>query len=270
MLAPEWIIAMKHCNSMDLGVEEMKDTMLADPALKHQCAFPFFDLPSELRLRIYEMVLLQSTTIDLDPTNYRTTAPLIRCFLVSKRMHDEATRVFYGSNTFRIFPIHGRFFHHKSPLLARLPSHYRCLITKLELRLGPGWTKPPRSWTMDGRLGLENVAKVRTLKIFVQCDPASDPIFEGFRVGQDFYTDFCVDLVRSFVSQVPSLREVEFDAWSPVKKSSPLMHSLLVEVKGLEKRISWGPERKWDAIVEANDISIIQFLQNMRLGRSQQ
>ena len=255
---------MKNCNSVDDKMEEIEETTMAGTS----STFPFFNLPSELRLRIYEMALVTTTTIDLDPSNYRTIAPLIRCFLVSKRMHDEAAGVFYGFNTFRLFPVHGRFFHAKSPLLARLPSHYRNLITKLELRLGPGWTKPPRGWVMDDRLGLNAVIKLRTLKIFVQCDPASDPVFEGFRVGQEFYTDFSLDLVRSFVRQVPSLREVEFDAWSPVTKSSPLMHSLLIEIRALDKRITWGPHRKWDTIVEANEVSIIQFLKNMRLGRS--
>lgn len=255
---------MKHCNIAVDTVAEMEITTSAGVSP----AFLFFNLPSELRLRIYEIILVKTTTIDLDPSNCRTIAPLLRCFLVSKRMHDESASVFYGSNTFRLFPVHGRFFHAKLPLLARLPSHYRNSITKLELRLGPGWTKPPRGWTVDDRLGLTGVTNVRTLKIFVQCDPASDPVFEGFRVGQDFYTDFSLDLVRKFVIQVPSLREVEFDAWSPVTKSSPLMRSLLMEVKGLDKRISWGPERKWDTIVEANEISIVQFLKNMRLGRS--
>lgn len=244
------------------GVDERENEEVAT------LPFRFFDLPSELRLRIYEIVLLQPKTIDLDPLNYRAIAPLLRCFHVSKRIHDEAARVFYSRNTFRIFPIHGRFFHTKAPLLARLPPHYRSMITSLELRLGPGWTKPPRGWIMDERLALKDALKLRVLKIFVQCDPASDPIFEGFRIGQDFYTEFSVALVRTLASQVPSLTEIEFDAWSPVKKSSPLMHGLLNEVKSLNKRILWGPERKWDTIVEGNEINIVDFLRKLRLKSS--
>ena len=175
-------------------------------------------------------------------------------------MHDEASRVFYGRNTFRIFPIHGRFFHTKKPLLARLPAQYRAHITKLELRLGPGWTKPPKGWVADDRIGLADAAKARLLKVFVECDPASDMIFEGFRIGQDFYTEFCVDLVRSILAQVSSLREVEFDAYPSVQKTSPLLQGLQNEAKAEQKRITWGPERGWDKIVEVNLANVLQGL----------
>ncbi|KAF2265536.1 hypothetical protein CC78DRAFT_532417 [Lojkania enalia] len=145
--------------------------------------FRFFDLPSELRLRVYELVLLVPKTVDLDPTNHRAISPRLRLFLVSRRMHDETFRVFYGRNTFRVFPVHGRFFHTKAPLLTRLSPRYRNMMTKLELRLGPGWNKPPKGWVADGRLGLIHAEKVRSLKVFVECDPASHEVFEGFRAA---------------------------------------------------------------------------------------
>jgi hypothetical protein len=222
--------------------------------------FRFFDLPYELRFRILELTLLFPKTLDLDPTNYRNIARYLGLFLVSHRMHDEASRVFYARNTFRVFPIHGRFFHTKKPLLARLPPLYRSYITKLELRLGPGWTKPPKGWVADERLGLADAVKVRLLKIFVECDPAGDMIFEGFRIGQDFYTEFCVDLLRSMAMQVPSLQEVEFDAYPSVQKSSPLLLGLTNEVTAQNKKTSWGPERGWDKIVEVSLASVMQTL----------
>lgn len=222
--------------------------------------FRFFDLPYELRFRILELILMFPKTIDLDPTNHRNVARYLAPFLVSHRMHDEASRVFYSRNTFRVFPIHGRFFHTKKPLLMRLPSLYRSYITRLELRLGPGWTKPPKGWVVDDRLGLADAGKVRLLKIFVECDPAGDMIFEGFRIGQDFYTEFCVDLLRSISVQVPSLMEVEFDAYPSVQKSSPLLMGLTNEVKAQNKKTSWGPERGWDKIVEVSLASVMQTL----------
>lgn len=214
--------------------------------------FPFFDLPSELRVKIYGLILVVPKTVDLDPANYRGITSRLRLFLVSKRMHEEAFDVFFGKNAFRLFPVHGRFFHTKLPLLARLPPRYRAAIHTIELRLGPGWTAPPKDWVIDGRLGLRDAVKFRVLKIFVECDPAADPIFEGFRVGHDFYTLFCTDTLRNIFAQVPSLAEVELDAYPSVSKASPLMQALLQEVKSGNKRITWGPERGWenDTIVD--------------------
>lgn len=110
---------------------------------------PFFDLPSEIRIRIYESALLVDRPIDLDPSNYRYIAPRLDMFLTCQRMHDEAYPVFYGGNTFELFPTHGRFFNDKKPLLARLPQRYRATISSLSLRLGPGWSAPPKSWVAD-------------------------------------------------------------------------------------------------------------------------
>ncbi|KAF2815721.1 uncharacterized protein BDZ99DRAFT_457691 [Mytilinidion resinicola] len=208
--------------------------------------FRFFDLPAELRLKILDRVLVLPQTVDLEPDNYRYVAPRLRLFLVSHRMHVEAAECFFGSNTFRVFPIHGRFFHTKKPLLVRLSPRYRALIKTIELRLGPGWTKPPKCWVVDARLGLEQMTKGRLLKIFAECDPASDEIFEGFRAGQDFYTFFCKDLVQNVLEQIPSVVEVQFDAYPSVTKGSPLMQALINEGKARNKRISYGPARGWN------------------------
>jgi len=225
--------------------------------------FRFFDLPSELRLRIYEELLVFPKTIDLDPTNYRTVAPALRLFLVDHRMHDEASRVFYGRNTFRVFPIHGRYINRKHPLLAWFPRKYRALLTRLELRLGPGFTKPPKCWVVDSRLGLAAVKKVYKLKIFVEIDPASNEVFEGWRVGNNFYTEYCVGLLRGLLAQVPSIDDVEFDAYPSVSKDSPLLKGLVEETKLNQKRVAWGPERGWDKIVE---VDLASVLQKMGLG----
>jgi hypothetical protein len=226
--------------------------------------FRFFDMPYELRLRVYEYLLIFNKTLDLDPTNHRTVAPSLRLFYASRRMHEEASHVFYGRNTFRLFPIHGRYINAKWPLFARVPRKYRGLVTRLELRLGPGFTRPPRGWVVDKRLGLAAVAKAYRLKIFVELDPASSEIFEGFRTGdKSFYTEYCVDLLRSVLAQVPTIGEIEFDAYPSVPKSSPLVEGLLAEARLNQKRIAWGPERGWDTIV---DKDLVKVLEKMGLG----
>ncbi|KAH6639205.1 hypothetical protein C7974DRAFT_127503 [Boeremia exigua] len=226
--------------------------------------FRFFDLPYELRLRVYELLLISPKTMDLDPANHRTVAPTLRIFYVCRRMHDEAAHVFYGRNTFRLFPIHGRYINAKYPLFARVPRKYRALITRLELRLGPGFTRPPKGWVVDSRLGLSAVTKAYRLKIFVEIDPASSEIFDGFRTGEkSFYTEYCVGLLRALLAQIPAVGEVELDAYPSVSKDSPLLKGLLEEAKLHQKKITWGPERGWDTIVEKD---LVGILEKMGLG----
>lgn len=183
--------------------------------------FRFFDLPTELRILILEFTLFHPATIDLDPLNTYLIAPLIRIFLVSHRMHTEASQVFYSINTFRLFPIHGRFFHTKQPLLARLPVRYLALITTLELRLGPGWTGPPSGWKIaNPKLRLAQLEAARSFRVFVEFDPASHEVFRGFRKSEDFYTEFCRDLLVGLFAQVGGIEEVHFDAYTSVRQNS--------------------------------------------------
>lgn len=210
----------------------------------------FFDLPAEIRLRIYELVLVQpGNTVDLDPANYRHIRPRLWCFMVCRQMHEEAYRVFYGSpqQPLRLYPVHGRFFHTKKPLLTRLSPQYRRVVNTVELRLGPGWSSPPRCWNTDPALGLKDCKSLRTLKIFIQCDP-SDETFNGFRGRgntKDTYKMFCVALLSSIIDQVPSLDNVEVDAFSAVPSDSPLVNALVAEVHSARKRLLWGPSRDW-------------------------
>ncbi|KAF2708007.1 hypothetical protein K504DRAFT_468399 [Pleomassaria siparia CBS 279.74] len=249
---------------MDDGDGDEEEVVRKPAAAPH---FRFFDLPLELRLRVYEYRLIVPKTIDLDPTNSRSLVPLLRLLLVSHRMHEETYRVFYGSNTFRVFPVHSRFFHTKAPLLARLSPQYRAVITKLEIRLGPGWTKPPRCWMVDGKLGLGDMEKLRLLKIFVEHDPASHPSFEGYGMGDRWYTEFCVGIVKSLVAEMPTVTKVEFDGYPGISQGSPLMQALLDEVKAHDLQITWGPERGWHTI-EAIKVATVQtMMQKLGLDR---
>jgi len=220
-----------------------------ETSAKKKQTFPFLSLPSELRNKIYS-ILFSSTpsVLDLDPSTFSLLHRnrILAIFGVSKQVHLESTHHFFSTHTFRLFPTYpGRYFKTKRPLLARLPKHYRSSITNLELRLGPGWNNPPRGWVVNDALGLKDCISVRVLKVFVECDP-SDIIFKGFRAGDGFYEKFSQDLLEGILKEVPSIRVVEFDAWSSVKRTGDMIAGLGEVVARYDKVIGWGPERGWE------------------------
>ncbi|RFU32706.1 hypothetical protein B7463_g3635, partial [Scytalidium lignicola] len=227
------------------------------PSASKKTTFPFLSLPSELRHKIYCLTFQSCPQVlDLDPSTFNilTRTNIRALFLVSRQIHEEVSHAFFSIHTFRIFPTHpGRYFKTKKPLLARLPSHYRASIVTLELRLGPGWNNPPRGWIVNPALGLRDCQNVRVLKVFVECDP-SDGIFKGFRHSDGFYERFSQDLLCEILLEVPSIKVVEFDAWSSVKRGGDMIRSLLQAVGQFEnKMIAWGPERGWDADEDGKD-----------------
>jgi hypothetical protein len=213
-------------------------------------AFRLLDLPSELRLKIYG-ILFQTIpdVIDLDPDNFRNIHRKLFILYVSKQINAEASHFLYSTNTFRIFPCHpGRFFKTKRPLLARLSPRCRASISSLELRLGPGFANPPKGWAVTEGLGLKDAVNVRILKVMVQVD-TSNPIFNGFRAkgAEDaFYENFSKGLLDKVLTSVPSINEVQFDAWSSVQKDGAMLRALLDVANKHKKLISWGPESGWD------------------------
>jgi hypothetical protein len=210
--------------------------------------FMFLDLPSELRNRIYEIYFNGVPSIlDLDPDNYKLIGGKFPLFLVSKQIHEEASHQFYATHTVRLFPTHpGRFFKTKKPLMTRLPPRHRESITSLQLRFGPGFTNPPRGWVVNDALGLQDATSVRLLAVFVEVD-TSDPIFKGFRREEDgFYERFSRDLLDKVLMSVPSIIEVQFDAYPSVRRDGDMMRGLLGVANKYKRLVSWGPERGWN------------------------
>ena len=207
--------------------------------------FLFFELPLELRLRIYEYALTAPNVIDLDVMNSKHVMPLLRLLQVSKAFYEEAYPVFYKENIFRLFPLQSHYYKTKRPLIARLPAKHRKYMTQCELRLGPGWNNPPRAWAFPARgarvsrLWTNDLTSVKILHIFVECDPGHE-IFNGFRVDEHFYTKFSGALVKDTFERCPSINVVRFDAWPSVVQDCALVQELVrqVEIAGL--RIVWG------------------------------
>lgn len=189
------------------------------------------------------MILSLHRTVDLDPLNNFDAPQRLSVFLTSSRMHEEASHVFYGGHTFRIFPTHWRFFGPKAQsMLPRLPPRYRKALVSLELRLCPGGSSNPlKSWRVTNRLALEDMAGVRKLRVFMECDPSQD-VFKGFRVERDFFTNFAGEILEEILRRLPSLGEVQFVGFPSVSRDGLLTTRLMDEVKRGKKRILWGPE----------------------------
>lgn len=268
-----------HLSTVQTNVEELDRAMggltlvngIADaPSSKRPASsgFRFLDLPSEIRIRIYELVLLlPDRLVDLDPTNTRLVLPRLQCFRACKQMHAEAADVFYGDQTFRLFPMHGRFFNTKKVLLERLPERYRAAITSLEIRLGPGWSAPPRCQKVDHALRLQDCTSLRTIKVFVEVDPSED-IFNGFRGrdnARDTYKKFCAQMLEDVFAKAPSILAVEFDAYPSVNKRSPLVVKLVDVASKADKKVLWGPLRGWEKDGDCGQLGLENALASMSL-----
>ncbi|KAJ5667218.1 hypothetical protein N7507_003082 [Penicillium longicatenatum] len=206
-------------------------------------SFRFFDLPSEIRLNVYHFVLFTPTkktakknagTVGASAKRAKLVAPAtqrIALFLVSRRVHEEASHYFYSSQIFRVFYIQD---FSRRPTLRGIPP----------ATVRNSWTAPPKSWAVDDGMGLHEMTLLHTLRVFVECDP-SQPVFEGFRVSKEYYTEFSGRLIKEILDRLPALKFVEFDAYPSVKRDGSLMTRLMKEALAANKKITWGPERGW-------------------------
>lgn len=237
-----------------IDIPEPSDESGPDPKPPTRVPFRFLDLPTEIRLRIYHFVLFTPTRKSRAVQNAGTvgssakkskfvgpTSHRIALFLVSRRVHDEASHMFYSSQIFRLFPVQD---FSRRPTVRALPRRHRPSVATIELILGNSWTAPPRTWTINQGLGLQDMTLTRTLKVFIECDP-SQPVFEGFRISKEYYTDFAGQLLQQILERLPGLVQVEFDGYPSVRKNGDLMLRLLQEVRTAQKKVLWGPERGW-------------------------
>ncbi|KAK7733980.1 hypothetical protein SLS53_007975 [Cytospora paraplurivora] len=233
-------------NGLDIGALTLDVPIVnKKPVVEKPKPFPIMDLPSELRVKIYDYHFADiGPVVDIEPGNYFAIHKKLCIFRVCRQIYHEASHAFYSSKTFRIFPIDGRYAKAKKGLLARLKPQSRAHITSLELRLGPGWSKPYRSWVVNELLGLQDCHDVRSLSVFVEIDP-SDPLFNGWRKSNGFYESFSKSLLGEILEGLPSLKVVRFDAGRSVKKAGDMMQGLLEVTKASKLNITWGPIRGW-------------------------
>ncbi|KKY29075.1 hypothetical protein UCRPC4_g00264 [Phaeomoniella chlamydospora] len=202
-----------------------------------QGIFRFFDLPSEIRDTIYSLALFAKPGKHLKIRRRRRGGqPRLSLFLVSHRMHEEASYNFYTNQVFRIFQVQD---FQPLPTVRDLTPRYRELITSVELILGPGWTSPPKDWKVGPSLGLQELRRVKTLQIFVELDP-SHPSLRGFRVSEDFYTNFAGDLLHDILAAMPVVQHVQIDSNPSVEANGPLVSRLLAEIAWAKCLVHWG------------------------------
>ncbi|KAJ8128993.1 hypothetical protein O1611_g4639 [Lasiodiplodia mahajangana] len=228
------------------------------PKRTKQRPFRFLDLPSELRLKVYEHHFANTGhVLDLDPDNYKRIHQKLAILRTCRTIYVEASYLFFSTHPVRVFPTTpGKHFKTKRPLLARMKPGQRACITSLELRLGPGWSKPPRGWEVNPALGLSQCVNVTKLTVFVECDPGND-IFKGFRQPGGFYEAFSKTLLTGVLEEMPWVQRIEFDAWPSVKKSGALMTGLIDLITSRNLRITWGPERGWSDAEEVEPPPVI-------------
>lgn len=251
--------AAKKAQAASEFYEDLSD--ISDPEPEYN-PFRFLDLPSEIRIVIYHFVLFTPTkktlrqnagSVGASAKKAKLMAPTahrIALFLVSHQVHEEASHYFYSTQIFRVFTIQD---FSRRPTLRAIPRCYRPLVSTVELILGNSWTAPPKSWSVDKSLGLQDMTLTRTLKLFIECDP-SQPIFEGFRISKEYYTEFSGRLVKEILQYLPNLEWVEFDAYPSVQKNGSLMSRLLHEARSANKKVKWGPTRGW---TDLNDIGFV-------------
>lgn len=234
-------------NGLDIAALTLDVPIVNKPIVEKKAPKPFrfMDLPSELRVKIYGHHFAEiGPVVDLEPGNYFSIHKKLSIFRVCRQVYHEASHAFYSSKTFRIFPIDGRYGRAKKGLLARMKPQSRAHMTSLELRLGPGWGKPYRSWVVDSLVGLVDCANVRRLCVYIEIDP-SDSFFSGWRKSNGFYEKFCQNLLDDILKGLPNADRVQFDAHNSVKKAGDMTRGLLEIATSNGRTICWGPKRGW-------------------------
>lgn len=245
--------AFNNLNIADLTLDVPIDN-IKPPVKVEKPKFRFMDLPSELRVKIYGYHFANiGPVVDIEPGNYFTIHKKLSIFRVCRQVYREASHTFYSTKTFRIFPTDGRYSRTKKGLLARIKPRSRAHMTSLELRLGPGFSQPYRSWVVNPLLGLDDCANVRRLCVYIEIDPG-DNIFNGWRVNHGFYESFCQNLLDDVLKGLPNADRVQFDARQCVRKGCDMTQGLLDIARANNRQICWGPKRGWSDEDEEEEI----------------
>jgi len=201
--------------------------------------FRFFELPAEIRNRIYRLTLFSKGGYRVIDGRLRPCRTAI--MTASRRAHQEAAYVLYSSMNFRIFPLQD---FTPAPVFQELRPMYRAMVTKLEVTLGSSWTSPPKSWRVSKLLArrLSKLEAVQMLTVFVELDP-SLPMFEKYRVSYDFYTDFCGELLRDVLACMPQVTHIHMNGNPGVEATGPLVMRLMKEIESKNKICTIGPTR---------------------------
>lgn len=203
--------------------------------------FRFFDLPSELRNRVYYLLLFSKS--EYRRSDGTRPGSRINILTVNKRMHEEASHILYSTTRFNLFPL--QVFDAPFTILD-LPTHYLDHVANLKMTVGPSWTSIPKAWKVTRVLTkcLKRATQVQTLRVFVEFDP-SNPIFAKYRISYDFYTNFCGNLLGDVLEVMPQLRFVELDGNPSVDVKGPLVSRLKEEALDAEKEVRWGKDAGW-------------------------
>jgi hypothetical protein len=211
--------------------------------------FRFFDLPAELRIRIYEIIFYIDRTIDIGTCYNARLTRLLEQMLASHQYHEEATSVFFRVNTIRIFSTDAP--RTRKPLIPRMTPYIRNALSTLELRLGPDWRRPPANWAVTPAYKLAECKGLRVLKIFVELDPEDSPICREWMVTRTSYTDFSVSRVAAILDATP-IQVVRFDAFPSVSQNGPLLRALRAVCAERGVKTTYGPIRGWTHATEDN------------------
>ena len=226
-------LSLEEQQALDLSIDD--EPIFSDETVN------FLALPSELRNRIYYLVLFSKPEYRRKNGKRRSTR--LSILLANKRIHNEATYILYTRHSFRIFALQD---FTPKPSISDLPPRYQKLVTNLELTLGSSWTNPPEGWKVTRALAkcLAGLDAVQTLRIFIELDP-SHPVFARYRISLNFYTDFCGELLNDILGAMPQLKFIELDGNPSVQKNGPLVTRLFEEADAKGKIVKWGRERDW-------------------------
>ncbi|KAK6369744.1 hypothetical protein LTS17_009194 [Exophiala oligosperma] len=175
--------------------------------------FKFFELPAEIRNKIYGLILFGKPGYRGKDGRKKTRTSILADFT-------------------------------PAPIIQELSPMYRAMVTKLEMVVGSSWASPPKTWRVSKLLArrLGKLSAVQSLRLFVQCDP-STPTYEKYRVSLNFYTDFCGDLLRDVLAVMPRLEYIEVDGNPGVDTQGPLVSRLLTEADFKGKTWTLGPTK---------------------------